>query len=488
MDHRNSELSRRSFLRSCAGGTFAGIGALLSFQNAHGQVVSAAIAVRDDRPTLLMGDAAVIHGGIKSVPPDHGAKRFHVSNWKGPDDSLTWTVDVPSHAEFAVTALIRGKAAQIELAGGHKKLELPIDTGWNRVDLGTVSLSRGQRTLTLHAPNPGTDLELYSLELATPALKTSLLKEARALRSDTAWMRRAKYGLQFHWTSRSMPRHGKRKPYAEAVRDFPVKEFASTVNDAGAGYVILTTAHAEHYFPAPIKSIDRILPGRTTARDLVRDLIEALGAYGIHLLLYYNVGHDSWNVPDGWWVREGFNPERPEKFLANWCSIMDEVGERYGKDLAGWFYDDSCVYYPLNPDFRRLGRSAKRGNDERVICYNPWIWPRCADFQDYFCGEGYSFLKVRDYLPADGTGIFTGGPQQGLQAHTNFVLESDWCHERPESAIAPPNIPKETFLRDMLDGIAHGIVPSVNLEIYQGGGVSEISLDYMKAVKQAAKA
>jgi hypothetical protein len=34
-------------------------------------------------------------------------------------------------------------------------------------------------------------------------------------------------------------------------------------------------------------------------------------------------------------------------------------------------------------------------------------------------------------------------------------------------------------------GIAHGIVPSVNLEIYQDGGVGEASLEFMKAVKQS---
>ena len=36
----------------------------------------------------------------------------------------------------------------------------------------------------------------------------------------------------------------------------------------------------------------------------------------------------------------------------------------------------------------------------------------------------------------------------------------------------------------MKAGIAHGIVPSVNMEIYQDGGVGEASLEFMKAVKQ----
>jgi hypothetical protein len=35
--------------------------------------------------------------------------------------------------------------------------------------------------------------------------------------------------------------------------------------------------------------------------------------------------------------------------------------------------------------------------------------------------------------------------------------------------------------------VDHGVVPSVNLEIYQDIGVGEASLDYMKAAKQAIK-
>jgi hypothetical protein len=39
----------------------------------------------------------------------------------------------------------------------------------------------------------------------------------------------------------------------------------------------------------------------------------------------------------------------------------------------------------------------------------------------------------------------------------------------------------------MKAGIAHGIVPSVNMEIYQDGGVGEASLEFMKAVRQEIK-
>jgi len=154
---------------------------------------------------------------------------------------------------------------------------------------------------------------------------------------------------------------------------------------------------------------------------------------------------------------------------------------------SGWFFDDGCVYYPLNPDFRRLTEAAKTGHAGRLVCYNPWVLPRMTDFQDYLCGEGYDFLKSWDGLPADGTGIYTSGPHKGLQAHTNFVLERDWSHSRLNTDIPPPRYPKEQFIPDMKAGIAHGVTPSVNLEIYQDVGIGEASRALMAALKQELK-
>lgn len=446
------------------------------------------IPLKSDRSTVLMADAAKLAGRFGVWYSGSRAKRFPISGWNGRGDSLTWYLECPSSEALNVTALIKGQQAEVQLQARQKKLTKPISTNWNRVELGEITLSAGMNEVTILASQPGEGMEIYSLELATPELKTSLEKQAEEMRSNTAWMREARYGLQFHWTSKSQPRYGKQKRYADAVQDFDVDAFSQMVDETGAGYVLITTSHAEQYFPAPIKAIDSIMLGRTTERDLVRDLIEALGAYDIRLMLYYHIGHGHWKKPDGWWVRTGFDLDNPDVFINNWCSIMNEIGHRYGEGLAGWFYDDGCAYYPLNPDFRQLGMAAKAGNPHRAICYNPWIWPRFTDFQDYLCGEGYQFLKMHDYLPADGTGIFTDGPHKGLQAHTNFILEKSWCHSMSDTPIPPPQIPMEEFVQDMVSAIAHGIVPSVNLEIYQDGTCAEASIDYMRAVKRAIRA
>ena len=436
-----------------------------------------------------MGSDAGLEGGLTPISSDrdHGCKRFWVEKWLRSTDSFTWALNVPVTGDYEVRLQVAGRGAEIEVGGPGGSVSLPVNGGWDRLTAGVMKLPGGSCTLTARSPRPGTDLRLLSVELLPASAKRALEEQARKLRSSTKWMVEARYGLQFHWTSQSQPRHGPKKPYAQAVADFDVRTFAETVAGTGAGYVIVTTSHAEYFFPAPIRAIDAIMPGRTAERDLPADLADALGRHGIKLMLYYHVGHDDWQEPDGWWKRFGFDPVRPGRFLDNWCAIQEEIGGRYRGKLAGWFFDDGCVYYPLSPSFERLTRAAKTGNPDRLVCYNPWILPRVTEFQDYFCGEGYDFLKTTEHLPDGGSGIFTGGPQKGLQAHTNFILEQDWCHGQPDTPIAPPQVDKDTFVRDMENAIRRGIVPSVNLEIYQDGTMSPQSLEWMRAVRAAAK-
>lgn len=223
---------------------------------------------------MLLGDEAAITGGLRPGIVGDGCKRLQVRNWNVADDSFTWAGGRPGVGEFEVTALRKSKGAVLLLQCGAQKIERPVHTAWDRIDMGRLKLSKGKHQISLRATTPVTGMEFYSLELIKPDFSNKLQKQAREMRSDTSWMRRAKYGLQFHWTSMSAPRRGDRNPYAKACRDFPAREFAEMVNSTGAGYVIITTSHAQHYFPAPIQAIGGIKPGRTSERDLVLDWIE----------------------------------------------------------------------------------------------------------------------------------------------------------------------------------------------------------------------
>jgi hypothetical protein len=432
-----------------------------------------------------MAHDADLSGGLNRIPVDQTCKYFQVDRWNSPDDEIAWTFVSDGDTDLSTTLLVKGKNACINVNCNGEQGSVPVDYGWDRVQGPAIHIKQGENRIVLKAVAPGEGLEIYSLELITAQDAARRDAGVHALRSDTQWMREAKYGIQCTWTSWSYPRHGPLKPYNAAVNAFDAEGFAKSAADMGAGYVIMTTSHAEHYIQAPITAVDRVMEGRTTSRDLIADLIAALNGYGIKFILYYHIGHDDYrrNPIEGWWVNTGYLRDKAV-FWRHWCEIIGEIGERYGRGLAGWFFDDGCAYYPLNPDFAELTGVAKTGNPHRVVCYNPWIWPRFTDFQDYFCGEGYDFLRTTAFLSLNGNGIFTGGPQQGLQAHTNFILEQNWWHDKEDTPIGPPSMPLSQFQADMKRAFAYGIVPSVNLEIYQEGTFSEESVRYMKNIER----
>ena len=439
-----------------------------------------------------MADEAELDGSFAAQTERRRVKRFHVSGFSRSNDTATWHVDSPANERYDVELLIDSSSCDavptVELRTPCQLLHARLTSafgskpckGFDRVKLGTIRLRAGENHLAISVRDAEAAVSLYSVELIPSREARTIATRVEATRSDTGWMRDARYGLQFHWTSQSAPRRGPRLGYQQAVERFDVASFRDIVGESGAGYVILTTSHAEHYFPAPIEAIDSVLPDRTSDRDLVSEIADELDGIGVRLMLYYHVGHDHWQDPNGWWTATGWNDA--ERFFSNWRAIIGEVGDRYRERLAGWFFDDGMVYYAVNADFHNLIIAAKAGNPARVICYNPWIYPRFTDFQDFFCGEGYRFLTELDYVPTDRSGVFRHGPQEGLQAHTNFILESDWCHHHENSEIPPPRYPREEFLKAVERAIETGIVPSVNLEIYQDVGVSDESLDYLRAL------
>jgi hypothetical protein len=436
------------------------------------------------RETVLMACDADLSGSLNRIPIEQTCKYFQVTQWNSPDDEIAWTVLSESNADFDVTMLVKGRNARISVKCNGEQENIPVNSVWDRVQAPPVHIKQGVNRIVLKATDPGEGLEIYSLELITAEDARRREARVRTLRSDTQWMRTAGYGVQCCWTNQACPRIGLRKPYNAAVEAFDVEGFVRAVAGMGVGYVIMTTSHDDYYIQAPIAAVDRVLKGRTSSRDLIADLIAALNIYGIKLLLYYHIGHGDYyrDSINGWWAHTGYLQNKAV-FWEHWQEIIGEIGERYGNGLAGWFFDDGCAYYPLNPDFDTLTSVAKNGNPDRVICYNPWIWPRMTDFQDYFCGEGYDFLRTTDYLTPNGNGIFTGGPQKGLQAHTNFILERNWWHDKEDTPIDVPQIPLAQFQADMKRAFVYGIVPSVNLEIYQEGAFSDESVRYMQSIK-----
>lgn len=123
-----------------------------------------------------------------------------------------------------------------------------------------------------------------------------------------------------------------RKNYHEAVRDFDLDGFKGRVVESGATFVVLTITWGKFFIPGKnillyvpcccvfctkcvgcvvfvlrlaivvccqqlmracvghVEALEKRMNGRTTARDLIREMGEALRAVGVRLVLYYHYG------------------------------------------------------------------------------------------------------------------------------------------------------------------------------------------------------
>ena len=453
-----------------------------------------AISMEPDQSTRLLPSKAQLNGGINIYMPDDPYKSFWVEKWNHPSQSIQWNVKAESGSYLAEVLIklnnIGGEENVIlELSDGHKSCQC-IVTGsdWQRcVFENPIQLLAGTSTVTLRILSPGKspdfNVHLFSLELTELKLYAQLKQHANELRSDAHWIGDLKYGFFFHWNSSSMPRFGDPKTYEEAVNDFDTEGFAKMVYECGGGLVFFTTAWAEMYFPGPLRAIDNILPGRTTSRDLVSDMANALGKYGIKLILYYNVLADT-----HWRTLQSYS-DNPQTLYTNLENILGEISDRYGSKIAGIWLDDGMGYYPGGANFEKLTRAAKRNNKDFLICYNSWIFPRLTDFQDYYAGE----LGLSDesagmnnlYLPVDGSGVFIGGPQEGLQATYCGLLESgDWTHRYKDSEIDDPLLTIDQLVNVVKESDKRKNLPMINVRIYQDGTISPKSEALLKELKK----
>ena len=318
-------------------------------------------------------------------------------------------------------------------------------------------------------------LDFRSLGLIPVAAKAAIeaeRQEAQQARASTEWIVKAGYGLMFHWTSQSIGKDGTHKPYAQAVDDFDVKPFADMVEETGAGYVFLTIGHAESYCPGPIKAWEKYHPGKTTRRDLIAEMADALNAKGIKMMCYLNVASLARYPRSG-----------EEEFTRIMTEVVTEFGQHYKEKVAGYWFD--CCYqarekYP-GFSFREFFKTCKAGNPNRILTLNSWIYPNVSEWQEYWAGEVGSPVG----LPVNGT-TPENGPGAGLRYHALLLMEPYWVQQRVD-------MPRPQFTAQRLGDYvsqckANGGAVTINLGIYQDGTVDPNAVNVLKEVRKRVTA
>jgi hypothetical protein len=455
------------------------------------------VRVTPDEIAYLMADRASRSPSleVRTDETKGKVKRFWVQNWRQPEEVLEWKVNLRRGGSYDATLMISAPAGtRVQVEGPVDKAicetTAPLRGGysWDRIRLSSLlQFPAGVSTIRIRLLDPVSanhvGAALKSIELLSSDERPRMDARLRAFKSDTRWLNQAKFGFMTQCGEWAYPPHGPRKPWPEMVERFDVEKFADMVDSTGAGYAVWSATWATYFFPAPIKAIDAIMPGRTSKRDLIGEIADALNKRNIRLILYYHLGHDINAANGNWWMKNWVSQDDKTLFLNNWCAIVSEVGERYGDRLSGWMFDDELVYYPA--PYERLGKAAKTGNKSRLISYNPWIQARGTDFQDFQFGEGYTGDGT---ATLSSTGIWEKGPMQGLHAHGNFQIDGpDWGISKPDTQIEPPHFTLEKAMGIAMEAAVKNIALSWDMLMFDDGTVSDASLNLLQQVGQAVR-
>jgi hypothetical protein len=359
---------------------------------------------------------------------------------------------------------------------------------YERISLqGTLWLPAGRSQVSIHLIEAQSShvMDLRSLELSPVEAEKRIAGEeerARKHRASTDWFVRAGYGVMFHWTDMTQPRHAPAKAYAEAVRDFNVVAFADMVKDTGAGYVVFTLDHAHPTCPAPIASWEEFHPGWTTRRDLIGDMADALNKRGIRLLLFITP-HILAGLKTVGTTQVFQQRMRLEEFVDIQYTVLSEIGARYGKKLAGYFlccWNEMIEAYPDIP-FEKLFEACKAGNTDRIVTFSFWIFPVCTPWQEFWDGE-----VENPQVPATSR-YLEESVGRGLQFQSLLMLDAPWGHFTPNTEMAPPRFSAEELISYVKRCIEKQGVVTINVGIFQDGTIGVASRRMLGQLRRAIR-
>ncbi len=161
-------------------------------------------------------------------------------------------------------------------------------------------------------------------------------------------------GKPYQWGATTWADGTKVKSLDELADNLDVEDLAETAACMRAQFVIFTAWHANMNSLFPSKTIQAWIPGHSSRRDVIRELIDALNSKGIRLVLYVHPsdGHDFTKEDQN---RTGWNDGPPYERWNNFINdVFAEVTERYGKDIAGFYIDGGL---PPQVDTKRLRKT-----------------------------------------------------------------------------------------------------------------------------------
>ena len=237
---------------------------------------------------------------------------------------------------------------------------------------------------------------------AVLAIRIQKTERAQPARQRAVWMQEARWGVMTHyladWKAREAKQQTTVEKWNEMIDRFDVEGLAEQLKSVGAGYYLVTLGQNSGYYLSPNATYDRFVgiePSKCSRRDLVADLYAAVHQRGIKLLVYLPAGAPGGDSIARQSLQWQNGPYRNREFQFRWEQIIREWSTRWGRDVAGWWFD-GC-YWPNTmyrtddtPNFASFAAAARAGNPDSAIAFNPGVVPRILSVtphEDYTAGE-----------------------------------------------------------------------------------------------------
>ena len=161
----------------------------------------------------------------------------------------------------------------------------------------------------------------------------------------------------------------------ETANSFDAPGFADDMAAMGVEYVIFTAWQANFFPLYPSSAMNKYHSGRTPTRDMVGDMITAVRAKGIRVLLYTHPYQPIQYL--GTYPNQYADLEWNDNLIND---VYAELVDRYGDQIDGLFVDEN--FWQGNQDeyvdYDRLSDTIRRRNPELVLMHNWGAWSSCA--------------------------------------------------------------------------------------------------------------
>lgn len=206
---------------------------------------------------------------------------------------------------------------------------------------------------------------------------------------------------QYMWGATEWADGSAVKSLDELADNFDAEDFAATAESMRAQYIIFTTSHANMNVLFPSEVMKHYLPGHSSHRDVLSDLIKAVKAKNIRVMFYIHPsdGHDFSKEDKD---RVGWDDEAPYK---RWNDFINEyyaeLVDRYGKDVSGYYIDGGLPNKHV--DAARLRKTILSRQPGAWLVQNSGLDPACVDYGSFEAVEHpYPAANWAVYKPITG--------------------------------------------------------------------------------------